>query len=415
LAVLYFLPYLIDRLVHPRTDAAGWLKSLTFPTAVTAVMYLASIEGPFDGATAKTIYAFGPLVYMQLLSLAGLWGFVFMASWFASVVNHAWEHGFRWYMTRGAASTFVAVLLAIVIFGAVKTSSLVRPESMPVKVAVVVIPPQEGREPSLLRTFAARRVTPMEQVRAEIGGLTHAAAERGAKIVVFQEYAAIVPQADVAVFHETLAGIAAANRVYLNVTYGMLAAEGKGKNKSLLIDDRGATRIDYQKRFLFGVAGFGETAFFAKGPGRLEAVDTPYGRVVVSTCRDADFPAYIQQAGAMGADIMLNPSWDYPKSFGPEYGLRAVENGFTMVRPVQNGLSYVMDFDGRLLASMDSDATQDGILLVDIPTKGVRTLYARVGDLSGWLAVAGLLAFVAVAVRRRPERHAEAGSRTGPA
>ena len=38
-------------------------------------------------------------------------------------------------------------------------------------------------------------------------------------------------------------------------------------------------------------------------------VDTPYGRIAVSTCRDGDFPAYIQQAGAMGADIMLNPSW----------------------------------------------------------------------------------------------------------
>jgi apolipoprotein N-acyltransferase len=86
-----------------------------------------------------------------------------------------------------------------------------------------------------------------------------------------------------------------------------------------------------------------------------------------------------------------------------------------MVRPVQNGLSYVMDFEGRLLASMDSDATQDGILLVDIPTKGVRTLYASIGDLSGWVAVTGLLAFVAVAARRGPERETEKGSRSGPA
>jgi apolipoprotein N-acyltransferase len=95
---------------------------------------------------------------------------------------------------------------------------------------------------------------------------------------------------------------------------------------------------------------------------------------------------------------MLNPSFDYPKSTGAMYSLRAIENGFTMIRPVYNGFSYAVDPNEKLLASMDSDYTDTGIMYADVPTKGVNTIYATLGELLGWLCVFGLLGLILFAI-----------------
>lgn len=120
--------------------------------------------------------------------------------------------------------------------------------------------------------------------------------------------------------------------------------------------------------------------------------------------RDMSFSGYARQAGEQQVDMMLNPSFDYPKSTGAMYSLRAIENGFTMIRPVYNGFSYAVDPNGKLLASMDSDNTTTGILYADVPTRGINTLYTKVGDVLGWICVAGLLGFIPLGIILRNRR-----------
>jgi apolipoprotein N-acyltransferase len=98
---------------------------------------------------------------------------------------------------------------------------------------------------------------------------------------------------------------------------------------------------------------------------------------------------------------MLNPSYDMPKSTGPCNSLRVIENGFSLIRPVYNGFSCAMDYNGRILAYMDSDKTEDGIMYADVPTKGVKTIYSIIGDMPGWLCVLGLLGFIVVVMGDR--------------
>ena len=88
-----------------------------------------------------------------------------------------------------------------------------------------------------------------------------------------------------------------------------------------------------------------------------------------------------------------------PKSTGSCNPLRAIENGFSLVRPVYNGYSYAMDYNGRILAHMDSDRTADGIMYADVPTKGVRKIYSIIGDLFAWLCVLGSIGFIVVATK----------------
>jgi apolipoprotein N-acyltransferase len=83
--VLYILPYLIDRLITPRLG--GMPGTLVFPLAVTTVWYLSALVNPFGTIGNPAYTQYGNLPLMQLVSVTGLWGIVFLMSWLASLVN----------------------------------------------------------------------------------------------------------------------------------------------------------------------------------------------------------------------------------------------------------------------------------------------------------------------------------------
>jgi hypothetical protein len=49
---------------------------------------------------------------------------------------------------------------------------------------------------------------------------------------------------------------------------------------------------------------------------------------------------------------------------------------------------------------MAFDNSDTGIMYTDVPTKGVRTLYPKVGKAFGWLSALGLLVLVVTAIRK---------------
>ena len=77
---------------------------------------------------------------------------------------------------------------------------------------------------------------------------------------------------------------------------------------------------------------------------------------------------------------------------------RAIENGVSMVRVADNGLSIVTDPYGRTLAAVDHFTTSERVIVAQVPSTGVFTLYPVIGDLFGWLAVVGLVVIVVAAV-----------------
>src|SRR5262249_36912091 len=98
LGVITTLPYLLDRLLVPRLG--GLLGTLVFPLAVTAAWSLIAVSSP-DGTLLNPAYTqYGDLPLMQLVSVTGLWGLIFLMNWLASTVNEAWEHSFAWPQVR---------------------------------------------------------------------------------------------------------------------------------------------------------------------------------------------------------------------------------------------------------------------------------------------------------------------------
>jgi apolipoprotein N-acyltransferase len=115
---------------------------------------------------------------------------------------------------------------------------------------------------------------------------------------------------------------------------------------------------------------------------------------------DLDFPSYIRQAGRARSDILLAPygDWETIKDLHAEMAaFRAVENGFSLIRPARGGVSTASDPFGRVLATMDEFSAKQRIMVAQVPISGVSTIYARFGDWFAWLCASGLLAACAAA------------------
>jgi apolipoprotein N-acyltransferase len=142
---------------------------------------------------------------------------------------------------------------------------------------------------------------------------------------------------------------------------------------------------------------------YTPGDGRMPTVNTEYGRLGNVICFDADFPDLMRQGGRGGVDVMLVPSSDWP-GFGRVHTqkaiLRAVENGYAVVRQDALGYAQVVDHQGRSLATADFFTADQQTMIANVPVQGSRTMYATVGDLFAWLCLAGLVLLVVIAVTR---------------
>lgn len=404
-ALIGLLPYLADRLLAPRLARDGrspFYATLLFPLAATAIEFLSLNANPMGSFGAQAYSQYGLLPLMQLVSLTGLWGLTFLLSWFASVVNWAWEQGFAWRPIRGGVLAFAAVLLAVVGFGAVRL--LVAPEpAQPTPVAAFTAVELDFSElmPLLESDPAAFRAATTAYHRRYLDQ-TRAQAQAGARIILWPEGAGVGLVEDVEALTAAAQTLARQEGIYLGLpVFKLFPGAGRTpENRLLLIDPSGAIVTDHVK--------YGGNMFEGslKGDGVLQMVDTPYGRLAGVICWDADFPAVVRQVGQAGAGLLLIPAHDW-RDIDPLHGqmavFRAIENGVSIVRQADQGLSLAADPYGRVLAASSHFEDADWLLTAAVAGQGVPTLYTRIGDAFAWLCVlgfAGLSMWAVVAGRR---------------
>jgi apolipoprotein N-acyltransferase len=169
------------------------------------------------------------------------------------------------------------------------------------------------------------------------------------------------------------------------------------QNKLLVFDPDGEIVLEHYKYGGNMIEGF------QPGDGVLRTVETPYGTLSGVICWDTDFPGTVLQAGRNGTDILLSPSLDF-RAVDPLHAqmaiFRAIENGVSVVRQSDNGLSIVTDPYGRTLAAVDHFTTSERVMVAQVPTQGVFTVYSVIADLFAWLCVLGFLAMVVWGVVR---------------
>lgn len=239
-------------------------------------------------------------------------------------------------------------------------------------------------------------------------------ARAGAKIIVWPEAGAQVLQEDEDALLARASTLARTAGTFLDMGIGVLlqhpGPSGILLDQIVLMDPSGKVVWRYEKTHLVPGA---EPGVIVPGVDQVPTVQTPYGRLSNVVCFDGDFPGTMRQAGQAGADIMLVPSNDW-REIDPLHTqmitLRAIENGYSLVRPTSNGLAMTVDSEGRVLAASDYFATDAQVMVVYVPVHGVRTLYAAIGDLFAWLAIVGLLALIGRAIAQRRSTREASGA-----
>ncbi len=144
-----------------------------------------------------------------------------------------------------------------------------------------------------------------------------------------------------------------------------------------------------------------EAGIMRPGDGRLPVIPTADGRMAAAICFDADFPEFVRQAAQGSADLLIVPVNDWLAIKNIHFQMvafRAIESGVPLIRAAATGLSAAFDPWGRVLGVADYFAPGDHTLTVQAPVGGVRTLFARTGDLFAWLCVAGVVTAFALAI-----------------
>lgn len=128
-------------------------------------------------------------------------------------------------------------------------------------------------------------------------------------------------------------------------------------------------------------------------PGRrLLVLDVDGQKAGVAICKDLHFPSLGRRYAARGVDLMIVPANDFVVDrwmAARMTMLRGVEGGYSVVRTARQGLVSVSDSYGRMLAEKPS-GPQTTTMIAPLPNANHArpTLYARIGDLFGWLCAA---------------------------
>jgi apolipoprotein N-acyltransferase len=232
-------------------------------------------------------------------------------------------------------------------------------------------------------------------------------AQAGADVIIWQEGAIIASQADEARFIEQARALAQEEKVSLLLGLYTIPEEFpqvKAENQAVWITPDGEVKWHYLKAR--PVPGMEQ---IVAGDGVIPVDQTGFGAVASVICFDMDHPTFIRQAGRSDTDVMLVPANDWP-DIVPFHtymaSFRGIENGFSIVRAASHGLSAAFDYQGRTLASADYSTTTQAMISY-VPTHGVKTIYAVIGDLFAWLSMVGFVTLVGLALFRPARANVE--------
>jgi len=343
------------------------------------------------------------MLIMQLASVTGMIGITFLMGWFASVVNWGWDNrGGSNEISKGV-KIFGAVLTAVFVFGFLRLNlSNLSGTDGTIRVAGITHATQQelykqaGGAAAFWNNPGSATAQTAVQARWDAYlAETEREAKAGAQVVFWNEIAGLTSNSEVATMTAQAQNVAKQNGIYLAVPLAIVYPADMGKpyeNTLLLIDPSGAIVLEHNK---FGGALIESNRLV--GNGKLNVAATPFGVLSAVICWDGDYPAIIRQTGQKGAGLLLDPSSDFFE-IDPVHTymavFRAIENGMSLVRQTEWGLSMAVDPYGRVLAQTDFFGATDRTLVAQVPVKHVATIYSLFGSYLEWLAPLGLLLLI---------------------
>ena len=422
----------VDRALSPHLTALG--STLVLPAATVTMDYLIGFT------PLGTLFSYGSTqitftTVVQTASITGIWGISFLITWFAAVVNTAWENGFDLglgggrsgdsglessrlkksgsdsqspdtpspgrklaRLTANPAVLFAAVAFLVLGYGSVRIAASAS-RLQTVRVAGITVEHPRNYWTLLDRGTRKEEVerfrTEMREIEDQLFEQSLRAVQAGARIVFWSEGNGVVPEDDLQRFIARAGDFAEVNNIYfapaiLELRYGT----SLNYNEVLMFTPQGEPAFTYQKT---------KSWLPVDSDGRIKTIETPYGTLAAAICFDLDFPGFLRQAARAGTDILLVPGYDSERirPFHTEPALiRGVEGGYSVIRQANEGTSMAADARGTVVARQDYFTTADRLMLADVPIQGTRTLYGYLGDWFAWASIALFIVLTGLAVYR---------------
>jgi apolipoprotein N-acyltransferase len=193
-------------------------------------------------------------------------------------------------------------------------------------------------------------------------------------------------------------------------------------NTAFLVDSGAKAYGRYHKIMLVPVSE--AMPFEAKLPilGRLNLGEADFKRGTEHTvfqsgklrlapfiCYEVIFPGFVRKRVRRGANLLVNITNDgwFGRSSGPYQHaamarMRSIENGVSLARCANSGISMAADQFGRVLA--ETGLYRRTVVVEDVPLTPLKTLYVRVGDWPVYLSALAVVAALGLVLSRREWR-----------
>ena len=320
------------------------------------------------------------LPFLQLASLAGPWGMGFVLMLFPTglaLAIHRWGSARR-HATHVLTAT-ATVVAAALIYGGVRLA--IPPSGPEVTVGLIASDANGG-------TPVENPGTPTQRLFEDYAEFARQLVARGARAVVMPENMGVVLDSGVGATDAIFQPIADRTGAVLVVGMARVGAAGR-HNEARIYAPQEPVR-SYNKEHLLPPF---ETARFT--PGTARTFFSAPGKTIAQTwgvaiCKDMDFANPARGYGQAGVGLMLVPAWDFNVDgfwHGHIAVMRAVEDGFSLVRSARGGRMTVANDRGQIVAEIPSSNAPFSTLLAQVPAGHNRTIFLLLGDWFAWCAL----------------------------
>ena len=405
----YFLPFVVDRIASGRIR--GFASTLVLPLSWYLVEILIQILTPYGSWSSAGYTQMGHGLLTPLAAWIGVAGVAFVTVWAASaaswlVVTTVPARSRTFALALWAGSILVLVWLA-------KTPTASDSSNADALAVAAITPTYEATLKVARAVQVARKSGKFDgENRASIDNavfelnddlLTRSrdAAQAGARLIVWSETAGRVLGSGEDRLIARGQELAREEGAYLFMGIGVLHPDSQPplENKVIAITPSGEIAWEYRKaRPIVG----SEAPFLPPGHNELATLDTPYGRIGLVICHDLDFADFVAQAGRKEVDLLLVPSadWAVIADLHAKMGImRAVENGFWLLRPAYDGRSVIASPDGRVTHSAYDAELDERVLAGQITVARINTVYPHVRSYLPFVAMAFLSGLLILAWR----------------
>jgi apolipoprotein N-acyltransferase len=274
--------YLVDRLLRPHLK--GFASTLVFPLVMTVVSYISAKANPMGSIGGAAYFQYSNLALLQLLSITGMWGIVFLVNWLGTVVNYARERGFAWKEIRRNTLVYATIMLAVLLYGGARLAYAPEPDSTVRVHGFTAVDMRMDMNPKMQEAKEQGWET-YRQMSLELQDLylegTLREARAGAQIVHWPELAVKLAKEDEASFIARAQQIVRDEGIYLVMAYTASEQdERRYENKLVILDPSGAVVLEHHKYALAMLEG-------TKGAdGILRTVETPFGTLSGIICNE---------------------------------------------------------------------------------------------------------------------------------